>query len=441
MYNQKARRWLRYPKLLTQAGGKCEQLMASFLNDVHDYVRAAMTREGHTLPVKQRRWSTAQNQQCPAGRNGAGYGAVLTESGSRVSWDTVLCDLQVAERTDLMPDVVRRLSGSAANVFATQGNCLYHVGLAFSGDEYSVVIHDRAGRVQSQVYNVHQAVILVRVIVALTLSVGTPAGRDPAITLSNEGPPIITLDGVAYELVERLCGSRRIRGRGTVCWRCRREGSDEDYVIKSVWFSSKEELLSGIRDAVEAHHALYLLKILHCDVSEQNVMLRQRGATERLRRGLLIDLDCATLSPGLNLRHPLATGTLPFMSSALLLQPHIPHAPVHDLESFLYVLMWICANYSGPSGMRRKDRDWRQSPMGRWCTGTPREVGHKKWLDVYAKSRDEFRAFLDDIFDPYFDDLKDCVCDLRQTILFHQTGVSHEDVLDVLALHIRSQQA
>ncbi|KAL1689477.1 hypothetical protein GGG16DRAFT_115072 [Schizophyllum commune] len=126
------------------------------------------------------------------------------------------------------------------------------------------------------------------------------------------------------------------------------------------------------------------------------------------------------------------------MSFTLLLCPHDPHWPIHDLESFLYVLMWICTSYAGPMSARQPGFDPYLSPMGQWFSGDPTTVGKLK-RDVMFQPPAKFRAFLDDTFDPYFDDLKDCVCEIRRAILFTDEGATHEDILDILELHARAQ--
>ena len=44
-------------------------------------------------------------------------------------------------------------------------------------------------------------------------------------------------------------------------------------------------------------------------------------------------------------------------------------APWHDLESFLYVLIILCASYSGPSNEPRRGFDVHNSPLGPWLIG------------------------------------------------------------------------
>ena len=89
------------------------------------------------------------------------------------------------------------------------------------------------------------------------------------------------------------------------------------------------------------------------------------------------------------------------------------HGVRHDLESFLYVIMFVCTEYSGPTHSLRKDFDIRSSPLGPWLDG---DVAHKEKV-MFRDEDDEFRAFLDSIFDPYFDDLKDLVCKVRNAVL------------------------
>ena len=127
------------------------------------------------------------------------------------------------------------------------------------------------------------------------------------------------------------------------------------------------------------------------------------------------------------------------MSFTLLLRPSVPHWPIHDLESFLYVLMWICTSYAGPMSAREPGFDPYQSPMGQWFSGDPTTVGELK-QDIMFKPPGKFRAFLDDTFDPYFDDLKDCVCEIRRAIFFRKEVTTHEEFYNILEIHACAQQ-
>ena len=108
--------------------------------------------------------------------------------------------------------------------------------------------------------------------------------------------------------------------------------------------------------------------------------------------------------------------------------------PIHDLKSFLYLLMWICTSYAGPMSAREPGFDPYQFTMGQWFSGDPAK------RDIMFKLEKEFRAFLDDTFDPYFDDLKDCVCEIRRAIFFRKEVTTHEEIYNILEIHACAQQ-
>ncbi|KAH7325241.1 hypothetical protein B0J17DRAFT_633180 [Rhizoctonia solani] len=88
-----------------------------------------------------------------------------------------------------------------------------------------------------------------------------------------------------------------------------------------------------------AHHALFKRGILHCDISIGNLMY-----DPITQEPYLIDADLGKKvdklgAPSSNHR----TGTLPFMAIDLLVEVPPAHLYRHDLESFFYVLVWICA--------------------------------------------------------------------------------------------------
>ncbi|KAG6205512.1 hypothetical protein E4U34_008423 [Claviceps purpurea] len=105
-------------------------------------------------------------------------------------------------------------------------------------------------------------------------------------------------------------------------------------------FRSIKELLECERDAIRAHRSLYLEgKILHRDISPHNIIIT-RPVTANGFKGMLIDLDmaCTRGSDQDGALH--AVGTLPFMAAQVLLK--IDHTYRHDIESFFYVLLWLC---------------------------------------------------------------------------------------------------
>ncbi|KAL1673123.1 hypothetical protein EV122DRAFT_223362 [Schizophyllum commune] len=206
-------------------------------------------------------------------------------------------------------------------------------------------------------------------------------------------------------------------------------------------FSSKEELLELMLDALMEHETIYEdLHVLHGNINDDNIMAYDDADLSR-RRGMLIDFATAISVSG----QPATgsaneeVGTSPFTACDVLLCPRqVEYGPWHDFESFLYVLMMICATCSGPSSTARQGFDIRKSPMAPWYASD----GNRKADIMYLDSDAKFRAFLDRTFDPYFDDLKDVVCELRTLIMFRKDRqITHLDVMKVFDNHIRARRA
>ncbi|KAL1671769.1 hypothetical protein EV122DRAFT_295304 [Schizophyllum commune] len=405
-------------------------------------------------------------------------------------WEDVLCDVQVAAEAESMRDAIERLHSGAASVFHAQETRMYHIGIAFAGDLFQLAYYDRAGCVLSGTHNVHENPgVLIRAVVGLSLFDESYVGKDTSITARDRGA-YMTVGGIEYEIVELLAAGGDILGKGTVCWRCRRPDSSENYVIKNTWtmlgqsrktegeflrraarikggserlailkdhpqmelrrlvlqpcgrplvdFRDKDELLTGFKDSIMTHCQLYEQLILHCDISDNNIMLRAREDPS-ISGGLLVDLDSADEVNSLTgLAHiNFGMGTVPFVACDIL-RPHGAdgRAPWHDLESFLHVLMYICATCSGPFDTPRTDFDLEKSPMGPWLTGD--YVRKKEIMFEYDESA--FRAFVDSVFDPYFEDLKDLVCDLRAVT---RVRGGHSSFLSVFRrhMHLRATKA
>lgn len=106
-------------------------------------------------------------------------------------------------------------------------------------------------------------------------------------------------------------------------------------------FRSISELLKALRDAIKAHRSLYRKgKILHRNISENNIIITDPKEADDFT-GMLIDEDLAKeIGSGRSgARHQ--TGTMEFMAIQVL--QRVAHTYRHDLESFFYVLLWICA--------------------------------------------------------------------------------------------------
>ena len=118
-------------------------------------------------------------------------------------------------------------------------------------------------------------------------------------------------------------------------------------------FKSYTELLEAFRDSIRSHRCLYQQRnILHRDISLYNILLSTDPTSPV--RGFIVDLDLAIsvnriTASGATHR----TGTYHFMAIGILLKDKVLHSFRHDLESFFYVLVYLCIFYCGPGGVPR----------------------------------------------------------------------------------------
>ncbi|KAF9218530.1 hypothetical protein BS17DRAFT_791204 [Gyrodon lividus] len=97
---------------------------------------------------------------------------------------------------------------------------------------------------------------------------------------------------------------------------------------------------------VECHYTLWKAGIHHRDVSCENLMYYM---TDKGVMGVLNDFDLASVR-GDGRSGNERTGTIPFMAIELL-EPdgqsgRVDHTYRHDMESFIWVFIWICFQYS-----------------------------------------------------------------------------------------------
>lgn len=106
-------------------------------------------------------------------------------------------------------------------------------------------------------------------------------------------------------------------------------------------FKTVKELLESMRDTIRAHRSLYITSnILHRDISSNNIIITTPNIINNLE-GMLIDLDMAKerSSGPSGTRHLI--GTVQLMAVEVLRKAD--HTDRHDLESFLYILLWMYA--------------------------------------------------------------------------------------------------
>ncbi|KAA1107311.1 hypothetical protein PGT21_009769 [Puccinia graminis f. sp. tritici] len=122
-------------------------------------------------------------------------------------------------------------------------------------------------------------------------------------------------------------------------------------VGEPIWkVDSPVRLLEALEGCIKGHQALLRAGYLHRDISISNLMINYQNDLNR--KSFLIDLDVAIPYPTSNDQARSArAGTKVFMSINLLAQEH-GHSFVDDLESFFWVLIWICIHY--PKGDRTR---------------------------------------------------------------------------------------
>ncbi|GAB0135297.1 hypothetical protein EsDP_00003640 [Epichloe bromicola] len=145
-------------------------------------------------------------------------------------------------------------------------------------------------------------------------------------------------------------------------------------------FITVKELLESERDAIKVHQSLYLEgKILHRDISSNNIIITKPEKADGFK-GMLIDLDLAKEVDGgpSGARHQ--TGTMQFMAVEVLHK--IDHTYRHDLESFFYVLLWMCARQAWSNGFGGEEERPKESLLRRWEIRSFREIAYNKEGDM-----------------------------------------------------------
>nr|ODO01273.1 hypothetical protein L204_02001 [Cryptococcus depauperatus CBS 7855] len=106
--------------------------------------------------------------------------------------------------------------------------------------------------------------------------------------------------------------------------------------------SSRVALLAAMERCIAGHESLLQAGFLHRDISINNLMIDEDNDN-----AFLIDLDHAIRVPRIGASGAKGkTGTRAFMAIGVLEGDE--HSFMHDLESFFWVLFWICIHYDGP---------------------------------------------------------------------------------------------
>ncbi|UPX12656.1 uncharacterized protein EKO05_0003197 [Ascochyta rabiei] len=172
--------------------------------------------------------------------------------------------------------------------------------------------------------------------------------------------------------------------------------------------SSLANLLTGFEQCIEGYESLQSRgSMLQRDISLNNLMVNEDDENPSWR-AFLIDLDLAIheqreMSSGARGK----TGTRAFMAIGVLLDDE-QHSFMHDLESFFWVLFWICIHYDGP------DKDIGATEFECWNYESDQKLaGSKK--SVVDDERD-FLKLARTNFTPFYQPLISCVNRLRRKV-------------------------
>ncbi|KAG1878543.1 hypothetical protein C8R48DRAFT_768105 [Suillus tomentosus] len=316
-----------------------------------------------------------------------------------------------------------------------------------------------------------------------------------------------------YTMLRILFITKGLVGRGTVCYLVSLDG--EEYIIKDHWVQGGEdkilfeinilEAMSGIPGVPELvdywlvkksdnivdntglsphgkseylrypsytcsprHEALDIAivqrmaverGILHCDCSLYNAMIMGEPNDSR---GLLIDWEFAVFITSNDEYTIGGTGTIPFMSHALLAQMvelqgkatlqeaqksssktlALPPSRVSqsfgdDLESFFYVFTYICIKYSGPNGKEREESIHDSLPDS-WSTLNLDDCKLRK-VYFFAVSSEEAR--LERQIHPYFAKLIPLVKEWRAILRDNmETRITFDSIINLLEHHLATLQ-
>ena len=183
--------------------------------------------------------------------------------------------------------------------------------------------------------------------------------------------------------------------------------------------SSRSALLAALGGCVKGHEALYREGILHRDISINNLMINDNYDPNDpdSSPSFLIDLDLATKvgrekASGAQGR----TGTRAFMAIGVLEDE--PHSFMHDLESFFWVLFWICIHYEGPGKeVQNKDFDkWNYMSASELAAAKSYLVVKAKWFSIATAK-----------FTKYYKPLAPWMEELRKVIFTDGWGWGKED--------------
>lgn len=191
--------------------------------------------------------------------------------------------------------------------------------------------------------------------------------------------------------------------------------------------SSLAALLAALEGCITGHESLYKAGFLHRDISINNLMINERGNKGPCLSSFLIDLDLAVKVDRIKASGAKGiTGTRAFMAIGVLLGQD--HSFMDDLESFFWVLFWLCIHYYRPNMSKKMVKKFE-----RWNVEDPEDLAQLKLGTV--SDRSHFKNIVSKYFTPYYRPLVPWVIKLRDVVFPNNGKWKQED--DTLYSRIR----
>ncbi|KAF3492096.1 uncharacterized protein GIQ15_01613 [Arthroderma uncinatum] len=171
--------------------------------------------------------------------------------------------------------------------------------------------------------------------------------------------------------------------------------------------SSRVALLAALEGCIKGYESLHQAGMLQSDISPNNLMINE-DAGNTSWKAFIIDLDLAIREDREDASGARGkTGTRAFMAIGVLLDDE-QHSFMHDLESFFWVLFWICIHYEGPGKGRVVER------FEKWNFMDTEELAELKKGRV-GDERDFLKSTAEH-FTEYYRPLVPCVNKLRRVV-------------------------
>ncbi|KAG0157856.1 Tyrosine-protein kinase, active site [Penicillium digitatum] len=191
-----------------------------------------------------------------------------------------------------------------------------------------------------------------------------------------------------------------------------------DYGIPIYKASTRSALLAALEGCIAGHQSLQRAGILHRDISVNNLMINE-DKNNPSWPSFLIDLDLAVReerdgASGANGK----TGTRAFMAIGSLLGEK--HSFMHDLESFFWVIFWICIHYEGGGNGRVVAR------FDKWNFVDTEDLAFLKTGQISEEA--DFMRSANEYFTEYFQPLIPCINTLRKAVFPNGRRWTKEDI-------------